>query len=405
LSARAYGRAAAVLLVAAPLPVRAQQAWTLAQVLAVATRQNPDLIAARLHVDSAQAERTIARALPNPVYSGIPSTPYQYSLALPIDLGPQRLYRTRAAGQGETVTEFSQRDALRQIVFTVRQGFYDLLLADAQRRLSLEQRDIFRQLLQADSVRLRAGDIPERDLIKSELEDARADAAVTRADAAVLAARLTLQALMGIPTPDTAFTISGTLEGAPQLTAPLDSLASLAMSNRADLGAAREQIRQNRSLVHLATASLLPVPVVSVVYQNTPFASGLRYALGVTLPVPLFYWNGGERRRAQASEAAAEVMMQRARVQIQADVADAIGNFRAAQVLSERYQSGLLDKSAAALETLRFAYQNGAASLLELLDAVRTYGETRSEYSSAIRDYWVAAYALSRAVGAEIVRE
>jgi outer membrane protein, heavy metal efflux system len=381
-----------------------QPASTLDQVLALALRQNPDLVAARLRVDSAQAERTIARALPNPTYVGIPGNPYQYSLSLPIDLGPERLYRTRAAARGADAAEFLRLDLNRQVAFTVRQAFYDLLLADAQRQIALEQQDIFRQVLSADSVRLRAGDLPERDLVKSELELARAEAALMRAGASVRAARVALQALMGVAQPDTGFTISGALQSAPAVTIPLDSLLPVALANRPDLAAARQQVDQGRSLTALATAGVFPVPTVSVVYQKTPFESGSRYAFGVAVPVPLFYWNGGERRRANAELGTAEVAVQRTRVQIEADVAVALGNFRSAQVLAERYQAGLLDKSAAALETARFAYQQGAASLLELLDAIRTYGDTRSEYFGTIHDYWVAAYALSRAVGAEVVR-
>jgi cobalt-zinc-cadmium efflux system outer membrane protein len=93
------------------------------------------------------------------------------------------------------------------------------------------------------------------------------------------------------------------------------------------------------------------------------------------------------------------------RVQIEADVAVALGNFRASRVLAERYQGGLLDKATAVLQTSRFAYRQGAISLLELLDAIRTYGETRTEYYGAVHDYWLAAFALSRAVGTEVVRE
>lgn len=383
----------------------AQAPPTLRQVLDIALRRNPDILQARLRVDSAHGERRIARALPNPTYFGIPGNPYQYSVALPIDLGPERLYRTRAARQGEDATEFGRRDMIRQVAFNVREGFYDLLLADAQRQIALEQRDIFGRLLTADSVRLRAGDIPERDLVKSELELARAEAALTRADAGVRAARLALQGLMGVPEPDTGFSITGRLQSAPELTVPVDSLLPLAFADRPDVAAAREQANQTRSLKALATASLIPVPVVSVVYQNTPFTSGLRYGFGIALPVPLFYWNGGERQRANATLSAAEIAVRRTHMQIESDVAVAIGSFRSAQVLAERYQSGLLQKSAAALEASRFAYQQGAASLLDLLDAIRTYGETRAEYYGAVRDYWVAAYNLSRAAGADVVSE
>jgi outer membrane protein, heavy metal efflux system len=384
---------------------RAPGGPTLRQVLAVALQRNPDVLQARFRVDSAHGERRIARALPNPTYLGIPGNPYQYSLALSIDLSPERLYRTRAARQGEDAVELGRHDVIRQVGFNVRQAFYDLLLSDAQRQIALEQRDIFGQLLRADSARLRAGDIPERDVVKSELEFARAEAALTRADAGVRAARLTLQSQMGVPDPDTGFTITGGLDSAPDLTVPLDSLLPIALAHRPDVAAALEQVDQSRSLKALASASLVPVPIVSVVYQNTPFASGLRYAFGVTVPVPLFYWNGGERQRATASLSAAEVAAERARVQVQTEVAVAIGSFQSARVLADRYQSGLLEKSAAALATARFAYQQGAASLLELLEAIRAYGDTRAEYLGAVHGYWVAAYALSRAAGEEVVRE
>jgi len=378
---------------------------TLHDVLEIALRRNPDIVQARLRVDSAHGERRIARAFPNPTYSGIPGNPYQYGVSLPIDVSPERWYRTRAASQGEAATRFAGQDVVRQVRFNVRAGFYDLLLAEAQRRIAVEERDIFRQLLEADSVRLRAGDIPERDVVKTELEVARADAAVARADLAVHAARLGLQALMGMTDPDTGFVVTGLLDSTPELTAPTDSLLALSLANRPDLTAAQAQVDESHSLKSLATASLVPVPVVSVVYQHTPFESGLRYAFGVSLPVPLFYWNGGERQRANAGVAAADVGLERLHVQIESDVALALAGFRSARVLAERYQAGLLAKSTTALESTRFAYQQGAVSLLEMLDAVRTYGDTRAEYYGAVHDAWVAAYALSRAVGADIVRE
>src|SRR2546428_12936408 len=66
----------------------AQAPPTLPQVLDVALHRNPDILQARLRVDSAHGERRIAGALPNPTYFGIPGNPYQYSVALPIDLTP-----------------------------------------------------------------------------------------------------------------------------------------------------------------------------------------------------------------------------------------------------------------------------------------------------------------------------
>src|SRR2546422_3273087 len=100
---RPGGRAVFVLLcVGALRPVRAQQpaAWSLERVLAVALRQNADILTARLRVDSAHGEQQIARAIPNPVLNSAPNLPWQYTVTLPLDVTPLRFLRTRAAGRG-----------------------------------------------------------------------------------------------------------------------------------------------------------------------------------------------------------------------------------------------------------------------------------------------------------------
>ena len=386
-------------------PTRAQQpaGWTLDRVLATALRQNPDLILAQLEVDSARAEQGIARALPNPTYSVIPGTPFQQAVAATIDLGPQRVFRTRAAGRGTTATRLVFADVTRQVVFRVREGFYDVLLADSLRAIALERRDIFRGLLAADSVRWRSGDIPERNLTKSELDLAGAEADLDRTNAQAHGTRLALQTLLGSPAPDTGFAISGNLAYQP-VDFPLDSLASLAQQTRPDVAAARARIGQTQSLRALATADLFPTPTISLVYQSgAPFSNGSAYAFGISFAVPLLYWNGGERARAAAGVASAEAAHRAIRTQAAAELAIAVDSFRVARDLAERYQSGLVAKATAALEAARLAYQSGATSQLDLLDAVRTYSDTRAAYYAALRDYWVSIYALDRAVGKDVV--
>ena len=370
--------------------------------LGVALRQNPDVVAARLGVDSARAEQAIARALPNPSYSVVPGTPFQHAVAATIDLGPQRIFRTQAAGRGTAATRLTLADVTRQVRFRVRQAFYDVLFADSLRAIARERRGIFRSLLAADSVRWRSGDVPERNVTKSELELAGAEAELSRANAQAHATRLTLQTLLGSPAPDTGFAIAGTL-AYQSVDVPLDALGPLAQQGRPDVAAAEVRIGQSRSLRALAVADLFPTPSVSVVHQSgVPFPNGSTYAVGVSFVVPLFYWNGGERARAAAGVASAEAVDRSVRTQVVAELASAVDSFRVARDLAARYQGGLVAKATAALETARFAYQAGATSQLDLLDAIRTYSDTRASYYSALRDYWVSLYALDRAVGTDL---
>lgn len=393
------------LLVAAP-PCAAQA--TLKEVLAQAIAHNPDLRQARLRVDSASAERRIARAIPNPTLSAIPNAPYQYNATVPLDLGPERVFRTRAASAGGQAARFDLADVERQVRFEVRRAFYDLLLAEALARTASEQRDIFQQLLQADSIRVRTGDAPARDLVKSEVELARAEAELIRARSEVKASRVTLQLLMGTPAPDTAFAVAGDLTYRELTLTPADSAAH----DRPDLLAAQSRTGQARAARSLVTAGLLPAPAMTLTYQPdggfdpknfwTVGAAG-RFSLGLELQLPLLSWNGGQRARATAAVEAAAAAEARTRQQISADQALARDQYQASRGLAARYQSGLLDRARTALDQARYAYQSGATSMLDLLDAIRTWGDTQGAAAQAFRDYWVSVAALSAAAGKDLI--
>lgn len=378
---------------------------TIAAAIDRALAANPDVVTARTRIDSARAERTIARALPNPTLSATPSNPSQFSAQLPLDIGPARYYRAKVSGAGEAAAQLDSRDVVRQTVFAVRQAFYDILLADSLRALAADQVQGFRRLLAADSARLRAGSIADRDLTNTRLQLAHADAILARSVVQQHSARLTLQLLMGITAPDTSLPIAGHLDYHDVHANP-DSVLAAALARRPDLAAATVRVSQSMAARSLARSNLVPLPLVGGVYQPAqPFASGSHYALAVGVTLPLFYAFRGERARANAGLAAARVAAARTNLQLRADVSLAYDNYLTARELSQRYACGLLAEAQSALEAARYAYDRGATSLVDLLEAVRAYGDTRSDYLNAVHDYWVSVFALERAAGEDFVKD
>jgi cobalt-zinc-cadmium efflux system outer membrane protein len=380
--------------------------------VAFAVAKNPAIVTARLHVDSAHAEKRIAREFTNPTASIIPGVPFQYGLSDDIDLGPNRHYRVKAAELGLSAQRYGLYDTQRTVIFDVRQAFYDLLLAEALDSVAADTRSIFVQVLAADSARLRNGDAAEADVVTSELNLARAEASVSRAQAAARSARLGLQLLMGVAKPDTAFIVHGTLRfetvGVPA-DRP-DSLLALAESLRPDVKAAQEQLDQSRALREQTGWLLLPIPNLQLSWQpeqaypgDIPFGHNSRFTLGLAMPVPLFNWYGGEREKAKAGVAVAQVNDAETKRAALSDVIQAADSLRSATLLARRYQGGLLDKTQQAVARARYAYARGAISLLVLLDAIRTNQDIRTEYLTAVHDYWVAAFSLDRAVGRDLV--
>jgi outer membrane protein TolC len=394
----------ACLFVAVWSPLDAQGV-TLDSALAAAQTRNPDLRTAHVRLDSARAEVRIARSFVNPTVTVAPQSPYQYSLAAPVDVGPGRYYRVVSARAGASASEADGRDVRREIRFQVRQTFYDLLLTESLLDVARSEQGIFRALLAADSARVRAGDAPERVLAKSEIELAKADAAASRATADARAAKLALQQLMGIAHPDTAFRVSGSLTGSPMPAvewAPAESLVAAALRMRPDVEAVRRRVDASAAAASLAKAMLIPVPQLALVQQrDQPFPNGQHYALGVSATVPVWNWLGGERSRAAASLDQSRIDEERTRARIVSEVTGALDQFHAAALLARRLDERLIAKARAALETARYAYAAGAISYVELLDAVRSDGQLRADAATAAHDYWVSAAAVMRALGRE----
>lgn len=378
-------------------------ALTLGAAVDAALRTNPDVLAAGLRADSARADRRIAGAYPNPTFTATPSNPSQYAVQLPLDMWPARQFRVRVGQSGESAARADIDDTRRQVIFAVRQAFYDVLLADSLRAFANDQANTFRRLLAADSSLLRSGSIAERDVVTARLQLAHAMAIVSRATVQQHGARLALEALLGTPKPDTSLHIAGQLAYR-SLEINGDSILALALARRPDLVAASDRVAQSAAAQSLARASLVPVPVVGAVYQPAaPFASGHHVAPSLGLTVPILNVFGGERARAAGGQAASQLALNRTRMQIRSDVAVAFDGYSTARELADRYVCGLLADASGVLDAARYAYQRGASGLPDLLEAIRAYADTRSDYLTAVHDYWVSVFALERAAGVDLV--
>ena len=63
------------------------------------------------------------------------------------------------------------------------------------------------------------------------------------------------------------------------------------------------------------------------------------------------------------------------------------------------YTSGYLEQAKQSRDISEYAYKGGAASLLDLLDAERSYRQTQLAYRQALANYMVAVEQVREAVG------
>jgi cobalt-zinc-cadmium efflux system outer membrane protein len=119
----------------------------------------------------------------------------------------------------------------------------------------------------------------------------------------------------------------------------------------------------------------------------------------VSIPIPIFNRNQGEIARTHYAISQAEHQESESRGQVLTDVKDAYEAVQTNDRVVQFYRSGYLDVSQKSREISEYSYRRGAASLLDFLDAERSYRTTQLAYRQALAAYLLALEQVRQAVG------
>jgi len=177
-------------------------------------------------------------------------------------------------------------------------------------------------------------------------------------------------------------------------------LEQAALANRPDIRAAEAARERARADFNLARANASWDFTPQIEYQR--IGNDNTIGLGISVPLRIFDRNQGEIARTRAEIDRADAQRDAAVVQTLTEVSAAL-----AVIASERDKLRLLGdvylpKAQQARDTVEFAYRRGGVSLLDFLDAQRTYRETALEQLRALGNYLVAIDQLEAAVGASL---
>jgi cobalt-zinc-cadmium efflux system outer membrane protein len=117
------------------------------------------------------------------------------------------------------------------------------------------------------------------------------------------------------------------------------------------------------------------------------------------IPLPVFNKNQGEIARTQYAVTQSQFQQKAAEQQVLTDVRNAYEGLRRSEQMVQLFNRGYLDKATQSLEITKFSYEHGAASLLDFLDAERSYRSTELSFRQALATYMTALEQLRQAVG------
>ncbi len=290
-----------------------------------------------------------------------------------------------------TVAEVAVQKA--QIAGRVAGAYWGTALAIGVRDLLAQDLKAVDDLVRYHQQRVAAGAMRGVDLLRMQIERDRIAMSLDLAERDLELARVDLFRQIGRK-PDPTVVLSESLS-APLPPPPADIEA--AVSNRADMIAARETVASATANLRLQHAIAVPDPDVLGGYKrnsgdDTLFAS-------VQIPLPFRNRNQGEIARAEANLRIARARLEQAELGARADIAAAQTVYDHQLHITEGTLPDMRSRARKNLEILDDAYRTGGVDLLRYIDAERTEIDVEVNALRTLADLRQSAVRLQLAFG------
>jgi cobalt-zinc-cadmium efflux system outer membrane protein len=396
---------------------------TLDNAIQMALQHNHNMLAIITTIQQSQAEEITQNLRPNPtlfadweylplgspakqnpgIYNGQSTNDYlnnntegDVGLSYLIERGGKRHDRLQAQKDITAQTRSLVADNGRGLTFQVATLFYSVQLAEST--LELAQKDLksFQDTVDISEHQYKAGGISENDYLMIKLQLLQFESDLEQAQLARVQSLSDLRQLLGYESVSQDYDVAGPFEYQP-VKGNLEDLQLKALQNRPDLRAAQQGVTAANSQLTLQKAIAQQDVTVQANYSHV---NGLNAAtIYGSIPLPIFNRNQGEIAKARFTITQAQELEKATNGQALTDVYDAYQGLRTNDKLVLLYISKYLDAATRSRDISEYAYRHGGISLLNFLDAERSYRATQLAYRQALASYLLALEQLRQAVG------
>ncbi len=382
--------------------------FDLDRILDLALERNPAIASARSVIEQNEGMRTQAGAYLNPTVgyqtaNGLIRDPsngdnkieHNITVYQPVEYPGMRAARQDAAAAGLASATVGLDVAKLNLIAEVKQGFYELLLAERTVDLLQQNLEIVQEVARIVKARVRTGEGPQFEAVKAEVEVLKAKQEMTKAKNVVRVK------LVG-----------------------LDTLTSGALGSRYKVQGDFRMLRDHLDAEQLAARDPAQHPILQrhgkLVEQaeftvskerqgrvpNVTLWGGFAREIGreavlggLSVPTPVWYQQQGHIATALGSQRKEEAELIRARNDILRAINQHAREAETAQDQILVYEEGLIKQAQEALRIAQLSFRQGASSLLDVLDAQRVQRQITVDYNQARFELSLALTRFERAVG------
>ena len=384
------------------------------QAIQMALEHNHNLKAARTTIQQDQALEITANLRPNPVLTldaqFLPifqpnqftadyideTAQFDLGIAYLFERGRKRQHRLQAAQDLTAQTKSLVTDNERTLTFNVASQFVGVQLAESTLDLALQDMKSFQNTVDISLARYNAGDISEGDYLKIKLQMLQFQQDVAQAQLSKVQALVGLRQFLGYETVPEDYDVSSDFDYIP-VQIKLEDLQAKALQNRPDFRAAQQGVIAAKSQYELAKANGKVDVTGTALYDHVNDTNTASF-FG-SFQIPIFNRNQGEIARTNYVINQAQEQELAASDQVMSDVLTAYEGVRENDLVVTQFRGGYLDAAQQSRDITEYSYKRGAASLLDYLDAERSYRAVQLSYRQSLAAYLTAVEQLREAVG------
>ncbi|MBN1159062.1 MAG: TolC family protein, partial [Bacteroidales bacterium] len=329
-------------------------------------------------------------------------------ISYPLSLGNKRGASIRVARTRMELEQFILEAWLQNLRADASLSYYSALRDFQIFRLQEDTYNRLLQLARADSIRFITGDITELDASRSKLEARAQQYELKRFQSMLTNSLLNLSRLQGRLPGDTLYIPSDDFPLLRQ-SLVLNELIERSLMLRADLNIAIKSNELSEVELRLVRAERAPEFSLEAGYTHnyivrsevSPAVPHNSYTAGIVIPFKLSNVNKGQVRAARLAAEQSTVNMQDVENRIITEVTQAYNVYVAMDKQIENYSRDLIENAEKILEGRTYLYNRGETSLIDVLEAQRTYNEMNMQYYQIMYDYASAIIELKRSQAIE----
>lgn len=330
---------------------------------------------------------------------------YGASLGWTLELGGKRKARVNLAKNQSELSKIQLQDFFRNLRADASLGYIDALKSRALLEVQQDSYKNMQQLAKSDSIRYRLGTISLVTSKQSKLEAASLLNEVYQAESAEQQALTSLSVFLG-ESKITDRDVAGDFN-AFNRDFSIDDLILQSLNERADLLAARQNTEVAKSQISLEKANrVIDLGISAGAERHTeatneiaPSPTVNAVKMGISIPLKFSNRRNAGLKIAEMAHSQAEVEYKQIEQSIKAEVMQAYQQYTATQKQLRQFHNGMLTEAQSILEGITYSYKRGESSILEVLNAQRTYNNVRKDYYQALADNAAALIELERKVG------